>query len=70
MKTDAKIDMLHQSGMFNSPMKSSRNVYASHEEDLSEEEDDVENSLVSVTSDEHFIFAELFFVFLDTIRRG
>lgn len=43
MKTDAKIDMLHQSGLFGSPTKTSRHV--STYEDLSEEED-VEMSLV------------------------
>lgn len=44
-KTDAKIDMLHQSGLFGSPTKASRHIPV--DEDLSEEED-VEMSLVSV----------------------
>ncbi|THU91649.1 kinesin-domain-containing protein [Dendrothele bispora CBS 962.96] len=50
MKTDAKIDMLHQSGLFGSPVKKpSRPV----EQDLSEEEEDeVDRSLVSETSED------------------
>jgi kinesin family protein 20 len=43
MKTDAKIDMLHQSGLFGSPVK--RRQPPSTQSDLSEEED-VEMSLV------------------------
>jgi len=43
MKTDAKIDMLHQSGLFGSPTKRQLHQSAS---DISEEQD-VEMSLVS-----------------------
>jgi kinesin family protein 20 len=45
MKTDAKIDMLHQSGLFGSPVK--RAQPRSPASDSSEEED-VEMSLVGV----------------------
>lgn len=43
MKTDAKIDMLHQSGLFGSPTKATRRPVA--DESFSEEEN-VEMSLV------------------------
>lgn len=44
MKTDAKIDMLHQAGLFSSPMKvqTAGQTYSSEED-----EEDVEMSLVS-----------------------
>jgi hypothetical protein len=45
LKTDAKIDMLHQSGLFGSPNKANRRVIV--EDDISEEEGDVEMSLVT-----------------------
>jgi kinesin family protein 20 len=43
MKTDAKIDMLHQAGLFSSPMKvrTAKHTYSSEDE-----EEDVEMSLV------------------------
>ncbi|KAF9481717.1 kinesin-domain-containing protein [Pholiota conissans] len=44
LKTDAKIDMLHQSGLFGSPTKASRRSVI--DESFSEEEEDVEMSLV------------------------
>jgi len=48
-KTDAKIDMLHQSGLFASPVKrrQPQPQLDSDEEQDSEEEEDVEMSLVS-----------------------
>ncbi|KAF9269962.1 kinesin-domain-containing protein [Marasmius fiardii PR-910] len=48
VKTDAKIDMLHQSGLFASPIKKRQlQVESDEEEDLDEEEEeDVEMSLV------------------------
>jgi kinesin family protein 20 len=48
MKTDAKIDMLHQSGLFSSPVK--RTAPVRNSSDISEEED-VEMSLVGVGRD-------------------
>jgi len=44
MKTDAKIDMLHQSGLFGSPNKANRRTMV--DDDMSEEEIDIEMSLV------------------------
>lgn len=44
LKTDAKIDMLHQSGLFGSPVKKPQ--YRRTPSDLSEDEEDVEKSLV------------------------
>ncbi|KAK7468596.1 hypothetical protein VKT23_003100 [Stygiomarasmius scandens] len=50
MKTDAKIDMLHQSGLFGSPVKKPSRLV---EEDLSEEEEEeVDRSLISEVTDE------------------
>jgi len=43
MKTDAKIDMLHQSGLFGSPVKGGQRQV---DYDISEEEEDVEMSPV------------------------
>ncbi|KIM48329.1 hypothetical protein M413DRAFT_440050 [Hebeloma cylindrosporum] len=51
LKTDAKIDMLHQSGLFGSPNKANRRTIA--EDDISEEEDDIEMSLVQYGEDEN-----------------
>jgi kinesin family protein 20 len=48
MKTDAKIDMLHQSGLFGSPVKQSHLDAVDVGSSLSEEEQDVEVSLVGV----------------------
>ena len=44
LKTDAKIDMLHRSGLFGSPEKASRRPVV--EDDVSEAESDAETSLV------------------------
>lgn len=46
MKTDAKIDMLHQSGLFGSPVKKSHLDVVDVGNSLSEEEQDVELSLI------------------------
>lgn len=46
MKTDAKIDMLHQSGLFGSPAKKSHLDVVDVGNSLSEEEQDDEVSLV------------------------
>ncbi|KAF8640512.1 hypothetical protein AX17_000174 [Amanita inopinata Kibby_2008] len=47
LKTDAKIDMLHQSGLFGSPVKRMTNSKTwSNLVDETEEEDDVEGSLI------------------------
>ncbi|TFK41288.1 P-loop containing nucleoside triphosphate hydrolase protein [Crucibulum laeve] len=47
MKTDAKIDMLHQSGLFGSPAKKQqRTVIKATTEEEEEEEEDVEMSLI------------------------
>ncbi|KAJ7693605.1 P-loop containing nucleoside triphosphate hydrolase protein [Mycena rosella] len=46
MKTDAKIDMLHQSGLFGSPVKRPKPPSAAASDISEEEEDDVETSLV------------------------
>jgi len=45
--TDAKIDMLHQSGLFGSPVKRPAAALSNILEDEQEEED-VEKSLVSI----------------------
>ncbi|KDR84859.1 hypothetical protein GALMADRAFT_52618, partial [Galerina marginata CBS 339.88] len=50
LKTDAKIDMLHQSGLFGSPTKAARHVVVN--DDISEEEEDVEMSLVEENASE------------------
>ncbi|KAG6817626.1 hypothetical protein H0H87_006254 [Tephrocybe sp. NHM501043] len=50
LKTDAKIDMLHQSGLFGSPMKQRQVVRPPS--NLSEEEDDAEQSLIDYGPDE------------------
>ena len=49
MKTDAKIDMLHQAGMFSSPVKRGALPVSSDEA----EEEDVEMSLVRLLSFNH-----------------
>lgn len=49
MKTDAKIDMLHQSGLFGSPVKR-RQPERDLSEEEEEEEEDVEMSLVGVAA--------------------
>ncbi|RDB29118.1 Kinesin-like protein KIF20B [Hypsizygus marmoreus] len=51
LKTDAKIDMLHQSGLFGSPVKKSQNRRPLS--DLSEEENDVEMSLIEHGTDDN-----------------
>ncbi|KAJ3535002.1 hypothetical protein NMY22_g6682 [Coprinellus aureogranulatus] len=48
MKTDAKIDMLHQAGLFSSPMK----VRTAQQYSSEEEEEDVEMSLVEYEQEE------------------
>lgn len=50
MKTDAKIDMLHQGGLFASPMKTRPTYAESYESE--DEEEDVEMSLVECASEE------------------
>ncbi|EAU93227.2 kinesin-like protein KIF23 [Coprinopsis cinerea okayama7 len=54
LKTDAKIDMLHQAGLFSSPVKRSDTI-----ETLSEaEEEDVEMSLIQEESDEDAVMSD------------
>ncbi|PPQ62776.1 hypothetical protein CVT24_000470 [Panaeolus cyanescens] len=53
LKTDAKIDMLHQSGLFGSPVKGQRRpVPALEEDDDYDDSQDVEMSLVAYGPDE------------------
>ncbi|KAJ3513053.1 hypothetical protein NLJ89_g3159 [Agrocybe chaxingu] len=56
LKTDAKIDMLHQSGLFGSPAKTTRRPL--YQEDMSEEEEDIEMSLVQYGDDDSDISME------------
>ncbi|KAG6837857.1 hypothetical protein H0H93_013010 [Arthromyces matolae] len=57
LKTDAKIDMLHQSGLFGSPMK--RQVVRPPLDEVSDEEAEVENSLVEYDQSESELEDEL-----------
>ncbi|TFK76778.1 kinesin-domain-containing protein [Pluteus cervinus] len=53
MKTDAKIDMLHQAGLFASPTKKATKVEEESDlSDLSDEEQIVENSLIEAGDEE------------------
>ncbi|KAJ8083705.1 hypothetical protein PM082_002471 [Marasmius tenuissimus] len=61
-KTDAKIDMLHQSGLFASPVKrpQPQPQFESDDDQDSEEEDDVEMSLIQEEDDEESSSGEEF----------
>ncbi|KAF5312458.1 hypothetical protein D9619_003484 [Psilocybe cf. subviscida] len=55
-KTDAKIDMLHQSGLFGSPVKGGRRPVV--QESFSEEEEDIEMSLMDYGEEDENAGAE------------
>ena len=65
MKTDAKIDMLHQAGLFGSPMKV--RTAAAHHTYSEDEEEDVEMSLVCRHEIYYRLLVHLIFS-LDRIR--